>query len=321
MKNDLQFKYKYLKYKLKYLKLNKQYGGDDFPIKLINNDTKEEQEFDLDEHDYSWQSIKIELKIPSNVQVYYLDKEGKKKIIKDDKTYGTAYAAGFTYDYDAGVSKLYYEIPQETKVKEEAEVRKRKDAEKLASAHALAVSKEKVETETKDLIKNIQLSFDAYQRYNTKIKTTNPPAKKGIIKNIFPNVFVDITDVEINFSSTQHRLDHESRQGERGHESLKKGHFKWITVNLHLDDKNNIWVYQVSIFNYVNTLGNKHNFQKYVFTVDRPLGDVIPYVENPDETLSSVTRSKFTREQILDLLNASFTAITTSMSTHIIIAK
>ena len=316
MDNDLQFKYKYLKYKFKYVQLKKQQGGDFFTIKVINNDTDETREIELDENQLEWKEISRELKIPENVEVYYLNSNGKKNIIKNDKTYEKAYNAYF------GDYTLYYETPEDVKAQAVADARKKKEAEKLASAQASAAHKEKAVSERKKLIDSIQNSLNDFQIYNTQLKTTNPPDKRGRIKNIFPNEFVDITDVKIEFNSTEHSAYHNVRKGERGQYLLSEGDIKWITINLHLNNKNNRWEYQVSIFKYENNQGNMYNFSRYVFSVNKDLGGPIVYDVNPDEQLSRVQRSTFDKEQIQSLLvDTIFTAITAPMPYSIRIAK
>lgn len=166
---------------------------------------------------------------------------------------------------------------------------------------------------TRELIDSIQNSLNDFQIYNTKLETTNPPGKKGRIKNIFPNEFVDITDVKIEFNSTQHGAYHNVRTGKRGQYLLSEGDLKWMTINLHLNNKR--WEYQVSIFKYENTQGNMHNFSRYVFSVNKDLGGPIVYEENPDDQLAIVKRTTFDKEQIQSLLvDTIFTEITAPMS-------
>ena len=315
MNNDLQFKYKYLKYKLKYVKLKKQLGGGVFPIQLINNDDGTKQVFELDENELKWKEIRIALKIPENVEVYYLNSNGKKNIIKNDITYEKAYNAYF------GDYTLYYETPEDVKDKAAAEAGKKKEAEREASAKASAASKEKAKSERQNLITNIEESFNDLNSYFSQLETTNPDRKRRI-KNIFPNEFVNITDSEIQFSETKHRKQHDERKGERGQTSLNKGDIKWMTINLHLDTKKNSWVYQVSIFKYVNTDRNNHNFQRYVFGVSEYVGSPITYETDPDEPLSIVKRRTFDKIKIQSLLSRiTLQAITTSMDYSIRIAK
>ena len=315
MDNDLQFKYKYLKYKLKYVKLKKQLGGGVFPIQLIDNDNGTTQVFELDENQLEWEEIRLELKIPKNVEVYYLNSNGKKNIIRNDKTYAKAYNAYF------GDYTLYYETPEDVKAQAVADASKKKEAEREASAKASAASKEKAKSERQNLITNIEESFNDLNSYFSQLKTTNPD-RKGRIKNIFPNDFVNITDSEIQFSETKHRKQHDKRKGERAQTSLNKGDIKWVTINLHLDTEKNSWVYQVSIFKYVNTDRNNHNFQRYVFGVSEDVGSPITYETDPDEKLSKVTRRTFDKIQIQSLLSRiTLQAITTSMDYSIRIAK
>jgi hypothetical protein len=316
MNNDLQFKYKYLKYKLKYVKLKKQLGGGVFQIQLINNENGTQKEIELDENQLKWKEIRIELKIPENVEVYYLDSNGKKNIIKNDKTYEKAYYAEFGGGYT-----LYYETPKDVKDKAAADASKKKEAQQSASKQASDKSKEKAESERQNLITNIEESFNDLNSYFSQLKTTNPD-RKGRIKNIFPNEFVNITDSEIQFSETKHRKQHDERKGERGQTSLNKGDLKWMTINLHLDTKKNSWVYQVSIFKYVNTDRNNHNFQRYVFGVSEYVGSPITYETDPDEPLAIVKRRTFDKRQIQSLLSRiTLQAITTSMDYSIRIAK
>ena len=316
MNNDLQFKYKYLKYKLKYVKLKKQLGGGVFPIQIIDNENETQKEFELDENQLKWREIRLELKIPENVEVYYLNSNGKKNIIRNDKTYAKAYNAEF-----GGYYTLYYETPKDVKDKAAAEAGKKKEAEREASAKASAASKEKAKSERQNLITNIEESFNELNSYFSQLKTTNPD-RKGRIKNIFPNEFVNITDSEIQFSETKHRKQHDERKRERGQTSLNKGDIKWMTINLHLDTNKNSWVYQVSIFKYVNTDRNNHNFQRYVFGVSEDVGSPITYETDPDEKLSKVTRRTFDKIQIQSLLSRiTLQAITTSMDYSIRIAK